>query len=510
MRARLPRPAACLCALVLVMAGIAGCTGSTRTQAEGAGHDGGLGGGTAPPQPGEISLTTDNARPGGPVIAQGGPGAPYNYGPTVMLDGGPARMWWCSQYPTALPPGDDILYGEAQSLDGPFTGPGGSAPAAVLSGSPGHFDGSHTCDPSVIRVDGTYYLYYTGAAGDHALGNAIGLATSTDGVTWARANEGNPIVSPSDEVRRDNLYGAGQPAVVYLDGWFYLMFTDTTGRTAGPNGAGQFVLRAHDPVFSKGVEALGDNGFSSVGGTSVRRARSVVDAFSADLMWVDALDAFAVAHETGDGTLLTFFTRDFAAAPYRPVLVPGDWREGPGLVRGPAGHAPVSRTDPCGRVPVDVVRATVTGEANAPTGLRRFGTDITGVSGCAGRAQALAVLDGFAMPSPERTMDLVVAGQVVRIDRRSVAEKLAARVLDQRIDVLDQVPVAAHVPSGARAVQATGYGTGLILDDGKLWPIPSPDVAALNGSVVTAITPAQWLNYPMGPTLAVPARGLEG
>jgi hypothetical protein len=152
-------------------------------------------------------------------------------------------------------------------------------------------------------------------------------------------------------------------------------------------------------------------------------------------------------------------------------------------------------------VPLDVVRATVTGEAGAPTDLRRFGLDVTSVNGCADTSRALTLLDGFAMPSPVRTMDLVVAGKVVRVDRRSVAGQLAAHVLDKRLAVLDQVPVSAHLTSGARAVQAPGLGLGLLLDDGHLWPAHPDTVAALNGSPVEPVTPAQWRAYPESPTL---------
>ncbi|MTD55928.1 beta-xylosidase [Amycolatopsis pithecellobii] len=455
--------------------------------------------GGRPDAPANLTLATAANRESTGVVAQGGPGAPYNYGPTVMLDGGKVRMWWCSQYPDAGPPGDDILYGESTSLDGPFTGPGSTVPPAVLSGNPGQFDGMHTCDPSVVRAGGTYYLYYTGAANDHALGNAIGLATSTDGLTWARAD--TPIVGPSHDVHRDNLYGTGQPSAVYLDGWFYLMFTDTSGKDAGWNGAGQFVLRAKDPRFAAGVESLSDNGFTAVTSTTAPRTMSVVDAFSAELEWSDALGAFVIAHETQDGTTLTFWNRDFTAHPYRAVVVPGPWEEGPGLVRRPDGHAPASESDPCGRIPVDVIRATRLGEAHAPTDLRHYGLDLTGLTGCADQQRALGVLDGFAMPSPARTMDLVVAGKVVRIDRRSVAEQLATHVLDQRVGALDGAPVAAHLSSGARALEAAGLGLGFLLDDGKLWPVHPASVASLNGSTVELVSAAQWRAHPQAAPL---------
>ncbi|SFQ51179.1 Glycosyl hydrolases family 43 [Amycolatopsis arida] len=488
-------------ALVASAALVAGCTASTaEPHAEGA-NPGAIGGRTAAPAPEPpppTSLAVDNGRESPGLVAAGGADAVYNYGPALMVEGSRVRMWWCSQYGSAPPAGDDILHAEAATPAGPFTGPGGAPPVAVLSGAPGEFDGVHTCDPSVLRVGGTYYLYYTGAAGDHAHGNAIGLATSTDGVHWDRAGA---ILHPAHDVARDNVYGAGQPAAVHLDGWFYLMFTDTTGAAAGWNGAGQFVLRSPDPTFRTGVQALGADGFTPAPSTSAPRTSSLVDAFSADLMWVDALDAFAIAHETDEGTTITFWDRDFARNPYHPVLIPGPWQEGPGLLRQPDGHAPVSPADPCGRVPLDVVRATVLGAAGAPTDLRHFGIDLHGVDACGEPERALAVLDGVAMPSPVRTMDLVTGGTVVRVERRSVAAELADVVLDRRLPVLDGIPVTARLAPAAPAVRADGVGTGLLLDDNRLWPVASARAVELNGSPIAPVTRQQWIGYPAGVVL---------
>jgi hypothetical protein len=475
---------------------LAGCSDKpAQAQAEGPG--GAFGGaGAQPPKPENVLLATDSVRGGQGVIAAGAADAVYNYGPAVMLDGGRTRMWWCSQYGGAPPAGDDILYADAPTADGPFT-----APVAVFSGNPGGFDGVHTCDPSVLRVGETYYLYYTGAAGDHALGNSIGLATSADGIHWARANGGLPIVTPSHDIHRQNVYGAGQPSVVYLDGWFYLMFTDTSGRAAEGNGAGQFLLRSKDPAFGSGVEELGIAGFSPVAGTATPRTRSVVEGFSADLTWVEALQAFAVAHETAGGTSITFWNRDFTASPYRAVLIAGPWQEGPGLVRRPDGHTPLSAAEPCTRVPLDVVRATSTGQANAPTDLRHFGIDVRGINACTDPARTLKVFDGAAMPSPERTMDLVTGGRVIRLERRSMAVQLAAQVLERRAPELDRFPVGVRLPAAVKAVSATGRGVGLILDQGKLWTLTRPEMAAWNDSTVQQISPQQWDALPKGLSL---------
>lgn len=156
--------------------------------------------------PAPATLTTANFRESG-VIVSGGQPAPYNYAPTVMENGG-YRVWWCSQVP-GVGPGDDILYAAAPAADGPYAAEGGAPAVPVFTGQPGAFDGVHTCDPSVIKVGSTYYLYYTGAAGDHARGNAIGVASSADGFAWRRENDGKPIVTASEAVHRDNAYGAG-------------------------------------------------------------------------------------------------------------------------------------------------------------------------------------------------------------------------------------------------------------------------------------------------------------
>ncbi|PXY29590.1 family 43 glycosylhydrolase [Prauserella flavalba] len=503
-RHRRARLAGAALAVTVSAALVAGCTaGTTRPQAEGAEPGIGTGPGRPTTTEEQVPLQADRYRASPGMVAAGGADAVYNYGPTVMSDGGRTRMWWCSQYGSAAPPGDDILYAEANSPDGPFAGLAGERgiPEAVLSGNPGAFDGVHTCDPSVIRVDGTYYMYYTGAAGSHELGNSIGLVTSADGRHWTRPGT-DPIVRPAHDTHRDNTYGAGQPAAVYLDGWFYLMFTDTTGRAAGWNGAGQFLLRAKDPTFSAGVQALGPQGFTEVPHTETARTNSLVDAFSADLMWVDALDAFAIAHQTDKGTTITFWNREFTATPYQPVTIPDEWEEGPGLLRRPDGHAPVSVDDPCGRVPIDVIHATVIGRAKAPTDLRHYGLDLHGLDACAEPERALAVLDGFAMPSPVRTMDLVTDGKVVRVDRRSVAEKLAGVVLDERLPVLDRLPVDVRLRPGARAVEAPGLGAGFLLD-GTLWPVTSAEVVELNGSPAEPVSREEWEDYPAGPILGL-------
>jgi hypothetical protein len=409
-------------------------------------------------------------------------------------------MWWCSQLPGTPRPGDQILFATSASVNGPFVGPNRAPGQEVFGNSPSGFDSLHTCDPSVIDVDGIYYLYYTGTSDAAGNNNSVGLATSTDGVHWNRANRGHPIVSPSGDVRRPNAYGAGQPSAVYVNGWFYLMFTDTTGSAAAQDGSGQFVVRSPDPTFQRDVEALGPNGFTSVSSATGPRSRSVADATTSDWMWVDALQAFAIASDSAAGTTITFWDASFTYHPYQQVVVNGAQREGPGLVRTAQGHAPVSTANPCGQVPVDLFRAT--GGSASPNGLMHFGIDVDGLHACQQRATALTLLDGFAVPAPDRTVDIVVGDRLLEVERRSVALALAAGMLTNPPAVVASLPVEAHLKAGAAAVAAPGRGLGITLDDGKLWLIGATVVAQLNSSPVATITDQEWNAYPRGTDLS--------
>jgi hypothetical protein len=498
-----------LAALAAVLGAVllAGCADtSVIPQAEGGravlpdGRSHGSSDGVAQGTPSSVSLLADHARHSAGVVVSGGPHAPYNYAPSVLKVDGGYRVWWCSQLPGSPRSGDQILSARSTSENGPFRGSNGAEGTEVFGNSPGGFDRLHTCDPSVIEVDGVFYLYYTGTGDPTGNDNAIGLATSSDGVHWRRANGGAPIVSSSGDARRSNAYGVGQPSALYLHGWFYLMFTDTSGGAAGPDGGGQFVLRSRDPAFQRGVQALQPDGFAEVSSATSPRTRSVADATTSDWMWLDALDAFAIASDTDDGTLISFWDADFTYHPFLPVLVAGPEREGPGLVRTAAGHAPIDVADPCGQVPLDVFRAT--GGNQGPNGIGHFGVDLDGLHACQRRDTALAVLDGFAVPAPDRTVDIVVGDRLVEVERRSVALALAVGMVDDPPALVNSLPVAAHLRSAASAMSAPGRPMGILLDDGRLWAVGAQRVAALNSSPVTTVTDRRWDGYPRGTDLS--------
>jgi len=83
----------------------------------------------------------------------------------------------------------------ARSNDGiTWTGEGVTNPI-VPNGPPGSFDSWAAADADVVIVDGTWYLFYCGAVSGSLA--KVGLATSTDGLTWTKYDlDGDGIEDP--------------------------------------------------------------------------------------------------------------------------------------------------------------------------------------------------------------------------------------------------------------------------------------------------------------------------
>lgn len=92
-------------------------------------------------------------------------------------------------------------------------------PRPVLElGTRGAWDEVSIGDPDVLRIGGTYYLYYLGQ--DRARRQRLGLAKSTDGVNWTKLRS-NPVLELGDPGRFDER-GLGEPAVWERNGYWML------------------------------------------------------------------------------------------------------------------------------------------------------------------------------------------------------------------------------------------------------------------------------------------------
>lgn len=326
-------------------------------------------------------ITPSNHRAGnGPVIRDD---AAYEYAPTVMFENGKYRMWECAQVPGSPVKGDDILYSESDSPDGPFHAPGSSKPYVIsFHGTGGNeFDGQHTCDPSVVKAGDTYYLYYGAAVHDGE--TSIGVASSKDGIHWDRV-PGGPIVTASHQKNTGNKYGAGQPSAVFMGGKYYMMFTDTTGAGTVGQGAGQFFWRSADPTFRNGTDVYTGSGWQPRTDAN-SRSFSIANAFSADIQYSDQLKSWIVAHDNDPGhTTLTFLDNaQPKAQPYPEVNIDGRFAEGPGIVSTPDKHSVPGPA--CNKFPVDVIHADHQAPNNGPPQeLRHYGIDLTTDEHCGG------------------------------------------------------------------------------------------------------------------------------
>jgi hypothetical protein len=140
-------------------------------------------------------------------------------------------------------------------------------------------------------------------------------------------------------------------------------------------------------------------------------------------------------------------------------------------------------------VPIDLLRATRL--APAPTDVKHFGLDVVGVRACDDPLRAAQVLDGFAVPSPHRTVDVVRDGVRVRVERRSAAREMARTVLDDRITAIDVLPLVGTIKARAPAWRSPRGEVGLLDDNSRLWTV-DPAAAEANGSIPVPVTAPQW------------------
>ena len=458
---------------------------------------GSSGGGASCPDP---TVSTSGMR-GGDAPAYTNP--TYDYSPSVMVEDG-YRMWWCCGLSAGVP-GDHICHAEAASLDGPWHAHGD--PTANTHDDTFHgtgvladFDGTHTCDPSVLRVNGVYYMYYGGISENAGqTWTRVGVAKSENGLSWTRLNGGKPIVDAARNPYTSGLpnsYGAGQPTATFVDGLFYLQFTDTTGLGGNQgNGAGQYVLRSPDPEFQSGVEELSATGFVPYGQTP-HTGHSLLEAYGSDLVYADALDGFLVA-SVGNGIEVRYFDKTLTKQKGM-YAVPAAWTEEPAIAARPDRHA--MPAGDCATIPIDVMRSV--GKAGMPGtwDLAHVGFDLDTSSTCA-CAPLGRMYEGVIMNTPGRPATLVRDGSRLQFALAPPMLRLSRTSVNVPASVYDLVPYGASVVAMSSVIQAPGTPAGYVLDDNRVWPISCLEEVTANMSTITPVDAATFASHPVGPAL---------
>lgn len=140
----------------------------------------------------------------------------------------------------------------------------------VLSvGEDGTWDSVSVRFPHVLFHDGLYHMFYT-AFTDIAMPQAIGYATSEDGITWTRY-ENNPILEGSGNGNFDD-FGVNRPVVMVEDDGTWVMYYNGNsapgvppfgkgiGRATAPSPTGPWT-RSETPVLEAGAARRWDGAF---------------------------------------------------------------------------------------------------------------------------------------------------------------------------------------------------------------------------------------------------------
>jgi len=146
-----------------------------------------------------------------PTPSDGDQGADNIYAADIMWHDGRWWMWYGGQGGDGH---DGIFLAWSQDLVTWQKYPSWSDPVPVVD----HGGSSHVNDPSVVLVDGTFYMYYTEA--DVGENDRVYLATSGDGINWSK--HGMVIdVGAADSWEPDRV---GRPAVLYEEGEFRMWY----------------------------------------------------------------------------------------------------------------------------------------------------------------------------------------------------------------------------------------------------------------------------------------------
>lgn len=129
------------------------------------------------------------------------------YAPDVHYENGVYRMWYGGQ---GQGNHDRILY--ATSVNGVNWSKKGLALNVGAS--------THVNDPSVVKVGGQYYMYYTDNIGGAPPGDTIHLATSVDGTSWTKKGQ---VLYRGVIGQWDSLF-VSRPSVIYEDGLFKMWY----------------------------------------------------------------------------------------------------------------------------------------------------------------------------------------------------------------------------------------------------------------------------------------------
>lgn len=153
---------------------------------------------------------------GNPVLAAGDSSSWFNSfvtGPAVIKDGATYKMWFTAPdlVLNGQPTDGKGNIGYATSTDGKqwVVSPSPN----LAAGAQNNWDSASVAEPSVVKIGGTYHLFYTALDKWNIENFQVGYARSSDGRNWIKAVE-NPVLRIGQNNQWDRFW-ATHPAVVF-------------------------------------------------------------------------------------------------------------------------------------------------------------------------------------------------------------------------------------------------------------------------------------------------------
>ena len=147
--------------------------------------------------------------------------------PYVLFNSGKYKMWYSSINSNWANGGPDRMrLRYAESSDGISWTKFGW----IMYGSIGKWDsGGSGRGHSILYKDGLYHIWYAGANDNSVFTDPywrIGYATSPDGITWTKQNDGNPVIEPTTFWELNNV---SFPNVIFENGLYHMWYAAGSG-----------------------------------------------------------------------------------------------------------------------------------------------------------------------------------------------------------------------------------------------------------------------------------------
>jgi len=155
-----------------------------------------------------------------PVLMAGGPGSwdeNFSIVNSVLFHDGIYKMWYEGNNGFGYATSVDEINWIKDTLNNPV----------LLPGPPGSWDEMEIANASVIFVDDTFHLWYSGVDAFHD--NRIGHAVSLDGITWEK-DTANPVLDLGDPGSLDD-HELIHPFVMYAYNKYWMYYNGHDGTT---------------------------------------------------------------------------------------------------------------------------------------------------------------------------------------------------------------------------------------------------------------------------------------